>query len=186
MHRFLKSHFLSAFFGLCAIVCSSGVCQAQTVFPFDVDVHRGLVNPPFSVLHFAFSDDIQASLNPGFVVNPTESPVCLEFRAFVPRGMFNLTIRTESSANTPNIDGTIEVLNWITQEYEVVDTFDEAFPFDNLRESVLPGPDFFYVNFFDNNSISYRMRWDRKPKSFIIADPWEVRVDLAVIGTTNN
>ena len=68
------------------------------------------------------SDDSYLKYNPGIILFPDEAPVWLIFEGFLPDDSpSTLSITMESSADTVGLGVTMEMYNWNTDAYEVVD-----------------------------------------------------------------
>ncbi len=132
------------------------------------------------------SDDERLIYQPGFVLNDTEAPVWLIFDGHVgnvPLGnKFDdpeiVTFVVESQAGTPGLELTVEMFNWITNQWDVIGVDDESFNSDKFRHFNLSELRHLYVKEgvrSEDGRVRARLGW--RQTGFIINFPWNVRVD---------
>ena len=120
------------------------------------------------------SDDKYIQYNPGFTLSSNEPPVWVEFTGQIPNATPQwLNIKVESNANTPGIIQTVEVFNWVSDEYDLVATRPTSFIADGITNVAIPLP-MEYVQ-PDTESVKARLGW--KADGFILLYPWEVQID---------
>ena len=123
------------------------------------------------------SDDQYLEYYPDLPGQGNPFPISLEFSTFLgdmPSSELNLTF--ESGSNTPGLTQILEVLNWGTGQFEIVqsgasDVSDAtvSISLSNSINSFVNGP---------NNEIKIRSRW--VSTSPVIFYPWKIRVDQVV------
>lgn len=135
--------------------------------PSTYSLIRG-VEEDVSVSYFQESDNVFASIRPGFILNSTEAPVWIEFDAVAQAAGY---FRVESNAGTPGLEFTIEAWNWNTSVYEIVGIQAESFNEDEVVEFPIVSGD--HVD--SDGGVRSRVGWRRV--GFTIVFPWEVRID---------
>ena len=119
-------------------------------------------------------------------MNDTEAPVWLIFDGHVgnvPLGnKFDdpeiVTFVVESQAGTPGLELTVEMFNWITNQWDVIGVDDESFNSDKFRHFNLSELRHLYVKEgvrSEDGRVRARLGW--RQTGFIINFPWNVRVD---------
>lgn len=98
---------------------------------------------------------------------------------FSPSG-FTLTV--ESSANTPNVEQEIQMFNWDTNSFEIVDSRSVSFLQDSSFEVDLSVDPSIYIN---QKTGAIRARVDYSPSGPVLFYPWSARLDQLVWSTQN-
>lgn len=87
-----------------------------------------------------------------------------------------LNIKLESHANTPGIVQTIEMYNWVTDEYELVASQSTSWNVDVTSNIAIPIPmEFVEVG---TNKVQARTGWKVDGPIFVF--PWTVSIDYVV------
>ena len=121
------------------------------------------------------SEDDYIALNPGFTLSSAEAPVRLILESAFPiESPLTLNMTFESGANTVGIEQTIELLNWNTGDYELVDARQASLVDEKLGFVLTDGIDDFIQR--DTRRINVRVRF--KQNGFIFAFPWTARIDV--------
>ena len=89
----------------------------------------------------------------------------------------SLGFSIESAANTPNIRQVIELFNYSTNEFEVVDDRLTSFSTDASATVQL---DQDMENFVESATGEVETRVGWRQNGFVLLFPWEVRIDRAV------
>ncbi len=145
--------------------------NADSVFPLRGILVDGTLEDTFE------SDNQYLEYRPGITLNSSEPPVWLEFEGTLPDSMPQwLNIKLESHANSPNIGQRIEMYNWLTEAYELVDFRQTSFNVDSTSNVAIPLP----MNFVEagTNRVKARMGW--KANGFVLLYPWRVSIDRVV------
>ena len=142
--------------------------------PLELDVFRGtLLEGDLAAV--AGSDNVFLKLNPGFTLNDTEAPVWLVFDGNVVNDLpTSLGMVVESRVDTPGLTKTIELFNWGSQQFEVVDSRSGSFNTDETVELDLSNDVFTYLQ---RQSAEIRARVGWRQTGFTINFPWLVCVD---------
>ena len=122
------------------------------------------------------SDDLYLQYNPGFTLNSAEPPVWVEFEGTVASVPQWLNLKLESSANTPGIAQTVEMFNFETEQFELVDTRPTTFNVDTTHNVAIPVPNEFVQP--GTNLVRARNGW--RQDGFTLLFPWTVRIDFVV------
>jgi hypothetical protein len=123
------------------------------------------------------SDDEYLQYNPGFTINSSEPPVWLEFEGTLPDSVPQwLNVKLESHANTINIRQQIEMYNWLTETYQLVDARQTSFNVDATANVAVALP----MEFVEagTNRVKARLGW--KSNGFVLLYPWRVSIDYVV------
>jgi hypothetical protein len=124
------------------------------------------------------SDDSYLKFNPGLTLNPSEPPVWIEFEGTLPTDSpTSFSVTMEASANTPNIAQTIEALNWLTGQYEQVDSQAASFNNDSVVTVDLTADIVKYVE-SGTGAVKTRMGW--KSGGLVLQFPWTICIDQVV------
>jgi hypothetical protein len=120
------------------------------------------------------SDDSYLKFQPGITLNPMEPPVWIEFEGTINDDSPSaLSLVLEASANTAGLTQTIEIFNWNSGQYELVDSraatlSDQAAEIE-LSEGVAD-----YVQ-LGSGAIKTRVGW--RATGIIFLFPWTVSID---------
>jgi hypothetical protein len=129
------------------------------------------------------SDDSYLKFNPGITMFPTEPPVWIAFEGTLPfDNPQDLSVTLEASVNTVGISQTIEMFNWNSQQYELVDTHSASFNSDSVVTVDLTGNVTDYVE-VGTGTVKSRVGW--KKSGLIILFPWTVCIDQVVWSVAN-
>lgn len=145
----------------------------QFVSPDNYEIFRGVLvgGDFFDLLE---SDDFYTCLNPGFTINTEEAPVWLVFNGTIIQTPSSMEVSVESQAGTPGLTFSVDVFNWITQEYDAIGSESETFNTDSVVSfDVSSG----VSNYVTPASGQTRARVGWRKTGFTINFPWEVRVD---------
>ena len=124
------------------------------------------------------SDDSYLKINPGLTLNPSEPPVWIEFDGALPTDSpTGLSVTLEASANTPNLDQTIEAFNWLSGQYEQVDSQSASVNDDSVVTVDLSADIGQYVE-SGTGAVKIRTGW--KAGGIILFFPWTICVDQVV------
>jgi phospholipase/lecithinase/hemolysin len=124
------------------------------------------------------SDDSYLKYNPGLTLNPSEPPVWIEFDGTLPTDSpTSLSVTLEASANTPNIAQTIEAFNWLTGQYEQVDSQAASFNNDSVVTVDLTADIVKYVE-SGTGTVTVRTGW--KSGGLVLQFPWTICIDQVV------
>lgn len=148
------------------------VNTAPAVFtvPDNVTRFRGVALTPEATSRFANSDDIYASYNPGFTIDPSEAPLWLIFDADAP-GATEFSV--ESKTNTIGLTYTVEAFNWASGDYDVIDQQSGSFGTDVTTSVGITPAD--HVD--SNGAVRTRVGW--RVTGLLLVFPWQVDVDAA-------
>jgi hypothetical protein len=124
------------------------------------------------------SDDSYLKYNPGLTLDASEPPVWIEFEGRLPNDSpTSLSVTLEASANTPNVNQTIEAFNWLTGQYEQVDTQSASFNNDSMVTVDLTAEIGKYVE-SGTGGVKTRTGW--KAGGLVLQFPWTVCIDQIV------
>ena len=176
------SQFLNSFCGIFTVTQTGNqlflnyVSQVVEVAADGATTIRGIVLDG-DVTDVFESDDLYLQYNPGFTLSAAEPPVWVEFEGTVAAGVPQwLNLKLESSANTPNIVQTVEMFNFVTGQFELVDTRATTFNVDKAHNIAIPIPDEFIQP--GTNLVRARSGW--RQDGFTLLFPWTVRIDFVV------
>lgn len=151
--------------------CGAGT---ELVSPASFNTFRGVLVGG-DATDVAASDDSYLKHNPGFTLNSSEPPVWIEFDANLssddPVGLETLF---ETSANTPGLTQTVEVLNWTTNQFELVDSRDASFNSDAVITVDLTSGILDYV---EEGSAALQVRVGFRQTGFTLLFPWTTCID---------
>ena len=120
------------------------------------------------------SDDTDLHFRPGITLNSSEPPVWLEFESTLPNvdpESFSFTL--EANLNTPNILQSIELFNYSTGQYELVDS-----RLATLNDSVVfIEADGDLPRFIESGTGNVKSRIAWKAVGFLTLFPWTVSID---------
>ena len=126
----------------------------------------------------AESDDSYLKYQPGLTLNRSEPPVWIEFEGTLPTDSpTSLSVTLEASANTPNITQTIEAFNWLTGQYEQVDSQSASFNDDSVVTVDLTADIGKYVE-LGTGAVKTRTGW--KSGGLVLQFPWTICIDQVV------
>ena len=176
------SSFANEFCGLFTVTQSGNqlvlnyVSQAIEVNPDGVTTIRGIVVNGDETDTFA-SDNLYLQYNPGFTLSSAEPPIWVEFEGEVTSGMPEwLNVKMEAQVNTTGIIHQVEMFNWNTNSYEVVEIRDTSFNVDRIDNIAIPVPaDYIQAG---TGAVKARLGW--KKDGFIFIFPWTVSIDYVV------
>ena len=147
-------------------------CFNNTFTPSSWTVFRGqIVEGAFEDIFN--SDDSRVGLIPGFTINASEAPIWVILDGVLENSFSSLALSIEAHASSPNLERTIEVWNWETESYDVVDVSNEAFPSDMVVDVDVSSPDFVQP---DTGATQARIGW--RVAGFVISLPWQIDIDL--------
>lgn len=142
-----------------------------------VNTVRGVPNAG-SVGNLSDSDDVYITFNPGFTLNSMEAPVWLELTGNA--GSSNpgvLSFSVEANANTINIGQQISLLNYDTNEFELMDSQNVGFNTDSVVTVTATGDLSRFVDAANNNQVRAQTSW--RANGFLLVFPWLVSIDQA-------
>ena len=116
------------------------------------------------------SDDFSITMHPGFVLG-SDPPTWLVFEANIPKETQQLSFNVETRVGTPGIIYGMEVWNYSTGWYEMLDFGDSNFGQDAVFTIQL-SPE---VHLNDAGRSRCRMYW--RKSGFTINNPWQVFLD---------
>ena len=151
--------------------CGSGT---ELVSPASFNTFRGLLIDG-DATDVAASDDSYLRHNPGFTLNSSEPPVWIDFDANLSSDApVGLEALFETSANTPGLTQTVEVRNWTTGQFELMDSRDASFNSDAVTSVDLASgiPD--YV---EGGSAALQVRVGFRITGFTLLFPWTTSID---------
>lgn len=121
------------------------------------------------------SDDVYLKLNPGFTLNNTEAPVWLILEGSIINDVpLNFEIVVESSVGTPGLTKTIEMYNWDSGQFVVVNSRSGSFNTDEVVNLDLTDQ---ALEFVSPQTADVRARIGWRRTGFTINFPWLVCVD---------
>ncbi len=123
------------------------------------------------------SDDVRIQFRPGLTLNASEPPVWLEFESTLPSDQpASLKFTLEASANSANLDQKIELLNYVSGAYELVDAR-QATISDSIVEFVATGD---VTRLVEPGSGAVKARLSWKASGPVLVYPWTVSIDYVV------
>lgn len=148
--------------------------ESELVSPASFSTVRGILIGG-DATDVAASDDSYLKHNPGFTLNSSESPVWLEFNANLSSDEpVDLEALFETSANTPGLTQTVEVRNWTTNQFELVDSGDASFNSDAVISIDLTSGVSDYV---EDGSAALQVRVGFRQTGFTLLFPWTTCID---------
>ncbi len=121
-----------------------------------------------------FSDDTRFRVRPYIVLNQAEAPVQLELETTVPLGNpSQLRVALEAGVNTNNILQEIQLYNFTTNSYEIVDSRPATVGDSLVNVVITSNPGRFIES--GTNRVRARLLW--RPQGLVLFYPWEVGVD---------
>jgi hypothetical protein len=123
------------------------------------------------------SDNMYLVHNPGITLNPSEPPVWLEFIGTSPTQTPTfLNVKLEAKVNTLGLQQRIEMFNWTTNQYELVDARAASLNVDGIVSvNVAIASDFVQAG---TRRVKARLGW--KQTGLVFLFPWTVSVDQVV------
>lgn len=150
---------------------------ASDVVADELQLFRGVLIEG-DLTRLAQSDDEYFIAQPGFTLSAMESPVWIDLTGVSTfTNPSSLGFSIESAANTPNIRQVIELFNYSTNEFEVVDDRLTSFSTDASATVQL---DQDMENFVESATGEVETRVGWRQNGFVLLFPWEVRIDRAV------
>lgn len=140
-----------------------------------IDIERGIMTGTGVVIDTIASDDKFVQFDPGFTLSNEEAPVRVILDTAVPiEAPLTFGMNYESSANTPGLEQTLELMNWNTGEYEVLDVraltlVDQQQDFD-LDAGI--------SDFIQRDTRRIAARVQVRQTGFTILFPWSARIDF--------
>ncbi len=123
------------------------------------------------------SDDSYLVYQQGFILNPSEPPVWLEFSGTSPDlNPETFSFCLEAKANTVNLVQKIELFNYDTGAYEVLSTGHATFNNDSKITIDADGD----VGRFISNSGAVKTKVTWKSDAPVLLSPWRVSIDQAI------
>ncbi len=148
--------------------------QPTTVVADSYNVSRGILSSG-SLPDTFESDDSYLKFRPGLTLNSSEPPVWLEFESVLSTDVpSSLNVILEASANTVNLTQTIEMLNWNTGQYELVDAEASGFNSDLIVDIDLSNNISNYVQ-SGSGAVKTRIGW--KATGIVLLYPWTISID---------
>ena len=124
------------------------------------------------------SDDMYLKYRPGFTINSSEPPVWLIFDGSLSiSDPTSLAITLEASTTTPGLLQSIEMFNWNSGEYELVDSRAAAFNTDSIVNVDLSGS---ISDFVQEGSGNIKARTGWRANGPVIVYPWTICIDQIV------
>ena len=171
--------------GIATLVSNSGVTGANGIVggaaELSVDdfaLVRG-IEIGGSVDDISNSNDEYLQYRPGFTLGVTEPPVWLVFlRQLGPINPESLEITFESSANSPGLTQNLEISNWTTQSFDILDVRPSSFNVDVVISIELSSGLDNYIR--DDGQVRAKAAW--RKTGFTIVFPWVVSIDQFVFG----
>ncbi len=152
------------------------VDHSITVLPSELTVVRGrLISGDLTDLFH--SDDSRLLVHPGVTQEPTEPPVWLILEGVASTGVpSGLSFILESRVDTPGVTQRIELFNFVTQEFEEVDSR-PATREDSVVDVMVDGDP---SRFIDPETLAIRAQLTWKPPPLVLMFPWTVGIDQAI------
>lgn len=142
--------------------------------PSELNVFRGITLEG-DLASTLGSDNIYLKLNPGFTISNVEDPVWLIFDGAISSDApANFEIIVETSTGTPGLTKTIEMFDWNTNGFVVVDTRNGSFNTDEIVNLDLTDQAMEFISPGDAN-VRARIGW--RATGFTINFPWVACVD---------
>ena len=141
--------------------------------------HPGFAYPELADL--LVSDDLRMVFQPGITLNNDEPPVWLILDGSAPMDTPSiLEFTLETQVDTPGVTQTVELFNYVSQEFEEVDSRVTSFNEDGKVEIVVdtdPG------RFIDPETLEVKaqLTWKPGPSGpLVIVNPWNLQIDQAI------
>lgn len=126
----------------------------------------------------ADSDNVYMLFRPGITLNTSEAPLWLIFNGTLPSDNPNtLDLVMESQAGTPGLTATLEVWNWNTSAYDVVDVSPTSFNSDAVVTVDLTSG---ISNYVQSGTGAVRTRAGWRLTGLALVYPWIVSLDQIV------
>jgi hypothetical protein len=124
------------------------------------------------------SDDSYLKFNPGITLFPTEPPVWIVFDGTLPvDNPSALAIILEASADTVGLTQTMEVFNWNTGQYQLVDSRTASFNNDAVTNIDVTSS---ISNFVQPGTGAIRSRMGWRATGPVVLFPWTICIDQFV------
>ena len=124
------------------------------------------------------SDDSRMVFQPGITLNSDEPPVWLMLDGTSPMDTPSiLEFTLETQVDTPGVTQTVELFNYVSQEFEQVDSRVTSFNEDAVVEIVVdtdPG------RFIDPETLEVKAQLTWMPPPLVLTYPWNLRIDQAI------
>jgi hypothetical protein len=121
------------------------------------------------------SDDSYLKFQPGLTLNSSEPPVWIEFMGSLPNdNPAVLSVTLEAQADTPGLTQTIEMFNYNSSEYELVDSQSASFNVDNVATIDVSANITDYVE-PGTGAVQSRVGW--RTTGPILIYPWTICID---------
>ena len=161
-------------FSACLHECQGGT---QTIcYPSDYTIIRGKYL--FGELADLFySDDSRLKIEAGIVLSVIEPPVWLIVEGTSPtESPYGLSFTLEAKANIPGISQKIELYNYVTEEFEEIDTRD-ATTTDSIVEIPISGDK---SRFIDPQNLEMKAQLTWIPSGPIVMWPFNIEIDQSI------
>ncbi len=130
------------------------------------------------------SDNESFQLNPGITLNQFEPPVWIQFEGELPNDQpDSLSVLLEAHANTVGLTQSIEMFNFVSGDYELVDSRNVAFINDAVIEIQLGGD---VTRFVEPATGLVRARTGWIASGPVLLYPWTISIDQAGWGFVQN
>lgn len=148
-----------------------------TEFADSFNIFRGILES--GTLESTFdSDDSHLNFFPGLTLNSVEPPVWIEFSGdLASESPSSMSITMEASANTSGLTQTIEMFNWNTGQYELVDSQSASVNSDSVVEVDLTSES---TNYVQSGTAAVKSRIGFKATGLIFLFPWTASIDQQV------
>ncbi len=148
-----------------------------TVLPTDYTIHRGR-HRSGGLGDVYVSDDARLVVQPGITQDPSEPPVWLIFEGTVPtESPSTLGFTLEARIDTPGVTQGIALFNFVTQEFQEIDSRIASFNEDSVVEIVLDSDP---SDFIDPETLEVKAQLTWMPGPLVLLYPWSVGIDQSV------
>ena len=160
--------------------CSDGRDGLAIIRQFAVDAELNSVNIERGSIisgglaQVLSSDDAYLRMRPGVTLVSTEAPVRVLFALTSPRPQIeSFSITLETAASSASIRQWVEVYNFVTNEYETLDTRQATILDSTIRIDVTSN-----ATRFSSGAGQMRIRVNHKASQPVLSYPWNSRFDL--------
>jgi hypothetical protein len=124
------------------------------------------------------SDDSYLKYHPGIILHPGEAPVWLVFEGTLASdNPGHLSVQVEDSANTVGLVQSIEMYNWNSGQFDVIESAETTFDVDSVQTIDVSKR---IADFVQEQTGAVRSRLGWRQNGVVLVFPWTICLDQVV------